>query len=306
MISIEREGARPERILAHAWSTSDFFIDSPRPIAYAVGQVAEIHRLEGAISLLAGRENIKPESETYFDSTHQLGRHAFRCPIDTHRFVLQRKSLAHSGKTKGTHSRTSRIVENPRLPCCNITNIRQTAMATEKSPSSRSSPPRKKLSKCHRYSVSGITRTNSPVRTRTIRLLVAQDQPSLLILPALAMELFLIALRYKILTLSKRKKSIRLSGRFDVSKCLVKPSRLLLVDWLRLERLDGGVHRFQNSLGLGRRVEADICNHQHGPVVIEHVAQHVHAAADTAGEAAFLKKLFVEQAVIPLEQASAR
>jgi hypothetical protein len=29
VISIDREGARPARILAHAWKTADFFIASP-------------------------------------------------------------------------------------------------------------------------------------------------------------------------------------------------------------------------------------------------------------------------------------
>ena len=30
MISMEREGAEPARILAHAWKTSDFFMISPK------------------------------------------------------------------------------------------------------------------------------------------------------------------------------------------------------------------------------------------------------------------------------------
>src|ERR1700761_3919675 len=167
---MEREGAEPARILAHAWITSDFFMIAPR----AKSQPRLVsHESTGRIrnepsSVPGRRERDQTRMGRLYRHSARLERGtASEEAVKLHAFATVGGSP--SSKTSDSHLRTVRRRVTFCRRCCRSTRTSEEIVRSERRLSSKSWPPRRNLSNCQKYSVHGITKIRMAVNRMSKR-----------------------------------------------------------------------------------------------------------------------------------------
>jgi hypothetical protein len=166
---MEREGAEPARILAHAWMTSDFFMISPKAsrrrdwLAISDGEDSERALLR---AWQAERGQTWMGRLYRHSALLERGKASERA-IELHVIAPSRGGAP--SKMGDSHLRTARRRVTLCRRCFRRTRTSEKIVRSARRPSSQSCPPRRNLSSWQKYSVHGITKIRIAVNRMSKR-----------------------------------------------------------------------------------------------------------------------------------------